>query len=439
MWANGFDGILADSRTYGPTLDQPEVRVTSTVEEPSAAALITNLVVGGVADPYPLYDELREMGTGVHWSDVLGGWVATRYDDVKSMVTKSADFSSDTFFDGGPGVHDPEDPEQRRFISISSRQFIFSDPPVHTRIRSIFRHVFTRTSIAAWRSTMEQVTDEVLDRYQPGDELDIMPRFAADIPVAVIASILGVPRDKWAQLRQWSEAYGRTLDAGVQGELRDTSIRTALEMMDYLADLVAQRKADPRDDLITLITKTETDDGSPLTDEEIISQITLLLAAGNDTTTALIGSAMTVMIDRPDVKETLLADPERIRGAIEEFLRFDPPFHLNFRKAKVDTEYGGQRVRAGQMCFQVMAAANRDPRVFDNPNVVDLERDASRHLAFSHGIHHCVGAPLARLEGEVVLRRVLERFPNFTGGSTPPIRRTHNILARTWHCRPVKL
>ncbi|BBY64975.1 cytochrome P450 [Mycolicibacterium helvum] len=413
--------------------------MVSAVSNASAAELITDLVVGGIADPYPLYEQLREMGTGVHWSDVLGGWVATRYDDVKSMVTRSAEFSSDTFYDGAPSAHNPEDSEHRRFISISSRQFIFQDPPVHTRIRSIFRHAFTRTSIARWRPMMEEVTDEVLARYQPGEELDIMPHFAADIPVAVIASILGVPKDKWAELRHWSEAYGRTLDPGVQGNLRDSSIRIALEMMDYLSDLVAQRRADPRDDLITLIATTEADDGGCLTDEEAISQITLLLAAGNDTTTALIGSAMTIMIDRPDVKAALLDDPARIAGAIEEMLRFDPPFHLNFRKAKADAEYGGQQIRTGQMCFQVIAAANRDPRQFDNPGVIDIDRDASRHLAFSHGIHHCVGAPLARMEGEVVLRKLLERFPDFAAGTAPAARRTHNILARTWNCRPVTL
>ncbi len=405
----------------------------------AAAEIIKDLVIGGVGDPFPLYDELREMGSGVHWSDVLGAWVVTRYDDVKSTVGNHDAFSNDTFFDGAPGVHDPEDSEHRRFIGISSRQFIFQDPPMHTRIRSIFRHAFTKTAIRNWRATMEDVTDEVLSRYRPGDELDIMPQFAADIPVAVIASILGVPREKWGQLRDWSEAYGRTLDPGVQGELRDASIRTSLEMMDYLGGLVTERRADPRDDLITLIATTETDTGGRLTDEEIISQVTLLLAAGNDTTTSLIGSAMTIMIDNPDVKRVLREDPSKIPGAIEEMLRYDPPFHLNFRKALVDTEYGGQQIHRGQMVFQVVAAANRDPRQFADPGTFDLSRDASRHLAFSHGIHFCVGAPLARLEGEVVLRKVLERFPDFTAGSARPTRRTHNILARGWHSRPVKL
>lgn len=416
-----------------------EVSVVSAVEDTDAAAIVRDLVLGGVADPFPLYEQLREIGTGVHWSDVLGGWVVSRFDDVRSMVSRHEAFSSDTFFDGAPGAHDPDDAEHRRFISISSRQFIFQDPPVHTRIRSIFRHAFTKPAIKRWRSSMEDVADEVLDRYRPGQVVDVMPHLAADIPVAVIASILGVPKDKWTQLREWSEAYGRTLDPGVQGQLRDQSIRVSLEMMDYLADLVARRKADPQDDLITLIATTEADGGELLTDEEIISQVTLLLAAGNDTTTSLIGSAMSILIDNPDVKHELRENPSLIPVAIEEMLRFDPPFHLNFRKAVHDVEYGGQQIRSGQMCFQVIAGANRDPRQFSDPGVFDITRDASKHLSFSHGIHFCVGAPLARMEGLVVLEKILERFPDFTGGDQPAVRRANNILARGWQSRPVTL
>ncbi|MGB3483160.1 MAG: cytochrome P450 [Mycobacterium sp.] len=413
--------------------------MASAVESTDAEAIVRDLVLGGVADPFPLYDQLRESGTGVQWSDTLGGWIVSRYDDVRAMVSRHDIFSNDTFFDGAPGVHDPEDPEHRRFIEVSSRQFIFQDPPTHTRIRSIFRHAFTRQSVAAWRPLMEAAADEVLGRYRPGEEIDIMPHLAADIPVAVIASILGVPKDKWAQLREWSEAYGRTLDPGVQGALRDSSIRTSLEMMDYLRDLIAQRRADPREDLITLIATTETDSGELLTDTEAVSQVALLLAAGNDTTTSLIGSAMTLMIDNPDVKVALREDSSRIPAAIEEMLRFDPPFHLDFRKAVRDTEYGGEQIRAGQMCFQVIAGANRDPRQFADPSVFDIFRDSSKHLSFSHGIHFCIGAPLARMEGEVVLGKILERFPDFTGAAEPATRRTNNILARGWHCRPVRL
>jgi cytochrome P450 len=148
---------------------------------------------------------------------------------------------------------------------------------------------------------------------------------------------------------------------------------------------------------------------------------------------------MTLLIDNPDIKQALKDDPSRIPTAIEEMVRFDPPFHLNFRKAVRDAEFGGQQIRAGQMCFQVIAAANRDPRQFADPNTFDIARDASKHLSFSHGIHFCIGAPLARMEGEVVLGKILERFPDFTAGSTPPVRRANNILARGWHSRPVKL
>lgn len=413
----------------------------ATVDHPATnpAKLVHELVLGSVADPFPLYNELRETGTGVHWADILNGWVITRYDDSRRTLAMPEVFSNDTFFDTAPGVHDLDDSEHRRFIGISSKQFMFQDPPVHTQVRSIFRHAFTRAAIERWRPVVESVSDTLLARFSPGQELDIMPSLAADIPVAVIASMLGLPEDKWGQLREWSEAFGRTLDPGVQGELRDSSIRTSLELMDYLADLIRRRRADPRDDLTTLTATTPTLDGDQLPEADVIAQVTLLLAAGNDTTTSLIGSGMTTMIDNPGLKERLREDPALIPGAIEEMLRLDPPFHLDFRKALADVEIGGQQISRGQMVFQVLAAANRDPRRYADPDTFELGRNAAPHLAFSHGVHFCVGAPLARLEGEVALRRILERFPGFVAGEAPALRRTDNILARGWHRRPVRL
>jgi hypothetical protein len=413
--------------------------MTDQTDVTDPAKLVHELVLGSVADPFPLYNELREAGTGVHWAGILNGWVIARYDDSRRTLAMPELFSNDTFFDTAPGVHDPEDAEHRRFIGISSKQFMFQDPPVHTQVRSIFRHAFTRQAIERWRPVVESVADTLLSRFNPGQELDIMPSLAADIPVAVIASILGLPEEKWGQLREWSEAFGRTLDPGVQGALRDSSIRISLELMDYLADLIHRRRADPRDDLITLIATTPTLDGDQLSEADVIAQVTLLLAAGNDTTTSFIGSGMTIMIDNPGLKDQLRDSPALIPAAIEEMLRLDPPFHLDFRRALADVEVGGQRIETGQMCFQVLAAANRDPRKYTDPDTFLLGRDEAPHLAFSHGVHFCVGAPLARLEGEVALRKILERFPSFTAGEDPALRRTDNILARGWHQRPVRL
>jgi hypothetical protein len=403
------------------------------------ARIIDDLVVGAVQNPFPLYDQLRETGTGAHWSELLNGWVFGRYNDIRHMGAEHGTFSSETFFDTAPSIHDRSDPEHRRFIAVSSQQFMFYDPPHHTRIRSLFRKAFTRMSVEKWRPAVEAITDDLLGQFEPGQELDIMPRLAADLPVAVIAAILGVPRDRWGQLRAWSDAFGKTLDPGVTGELRDRSIHTSLEMMDYLDDLLQQRAAQPRDDLISVIATTPTADGTVLERRSAIAQVTLLLAAGNETTTTLIGNGMSIMIEHPWLKERLRAEPTLMPTAVEEMLRYDPPFHLDLRKAAKDTELGGQRIRAGQVCYHLLAAANRDPRRFPDPLTFDLNRTETRHLSFSHGIHFCLGASLARLEGQVAFGKILARFPNFTAGSEPPIRRVDNIIARGWESRPVRL
>jgi hypothetical protein len=170
-----------------------------------------------------------------------------------------------------------------------------------------------------------------------------------------------------------------------------------------------------------------------------LSQAVILLVAGNDTTTNLLGNGMTILLEHPDVKNRLVADPSQIPAAVEEMLRYDPPFHFDFRKAALDHVLGGRDVKAGTPIFHCLAAANRDPRLFPHPLRFDIDRENKRHLAFSHGIHRCVGAPLARMEAIVGFSKILERFPNITHGSRPAERKVANIVARGWEKRPVTL
>lgn len=404
-----------------------------------ADSLLSELFGGAVEDPYPLYEELRELGDGIHFSDYANAYVVCRYDDVRRIGSDPQVFSSDLFWQSPQSAHDPSDPEQARFVDLTSRLFMFSDPPFHTRIRSSFRKAFTPQAMQAWRPVVQQVTAEFIDCLRGGDEVDVMLGLAADVPVAIIAAILGVPAEKRGRFREWSMAYASTFDPMVQGERRDAVIATSLELMDYLGELVAQRRLDPSDDLITLLVQAETITGDHLEDVELIAQLTLLLAAGNETTTNLIGSGLTLLLAHPEAKARLIAEPDRWPGAIEEMLRYDPPLHLIFRKTASEAQLGEHLLPAGTMLLACPPAANHDPRRFAKPAEFDIERADNRHLAFFHGIHFCVGAALARLEGAVVFEQLLRCFPEISVGSRPAVRRTSNSTVRGWETRPVRL
>jgi len=414
--------------------------VTSTAQQDTGSERAVAALLGGaVQDPFPLYNELRETGDGVHWSPALNSWLITRYADVRRVAHDHATFSSEIFFDAPPGMHDPGNELHRRFVEINSRELMFTDPPRHTRLRSAFRAAFTPSAVETWRPLVERVTDEVLDRHQAGDEVELMSAVAADVPVAVIAAMLGVPaEDRW-EFREWSFAFASTFDPLVQGERRDTCITQSMQLLDYLAAVLAERRRRPADDLTSVLAAAHTEDGSLLADADLLAQLALLLVAGNETTANLIGNGVTLLLTHPQAQAELSSNSTLVPTAIEEMLRIDPPLHLTMRKATSPTSIGRQTIPAGALVITILGAANRDPREFDSAETFDIHRRDNRHLAFFHGIHFCVGAPLARLEGAVMFERLLQRFPGLAAGSVPPVRRTSNVISRGWESRPVRL
>lgn len=394
-------------------------------------------LMGDEPDPFPLYDELRETGGGVHRLDPLG-WLAFRYDDIAAIGRDNRTYSSEMFWDTTAGLHDATDPVQARFMRVSEKQFMFHDPPAHTRMRSAMQPAFTGHASRRWRPIIEARAKTLLDRFAPGQEAEFMREFAGAVPVAIIADILGVPERDQVDFRRWSTAFAATFDPGILGAARTEAIHTASELVEYLRGEIDARRRAPGDDLISALLAATDDAGEPLPDDELLGSLALLLVAGNDTTVNLLGNGLSLLFDHPDVLAAAVADPDGMPAVVEEMLRLDPPLHLDARKTTRPVTLGGQDIPAAAPVFMVLPAANRDPRVFAEPAAFDPARDPNRHLTFMPGHHHCIGAPLARLEGQIVFTRLLERFPDIAPGAEPPARRVTNKIARGWLTRPVR-
>jgi hypothetical protein len=278
-----------------------------------------------------------------------------------------------------------------------------------------------------------------MDKVEPTADIDVMAEFAPIVPITVIAAMLGVPPEDTDRFRHWTDAFVATFNPTVVGAERDRCVTTSLELFDYLATQVERRRIQPADDLITMMATTRLKDTGLLGVSRAVAQLALLLAAGNETTANLIGNGVTLLIDNPQVQRRMCEDRTLLAAGVEEMLRLDPPFHLLLRKVVKPTTVGGQQMEPGELCWQLIPAANRDPRAFENPNAFKLDRGSNPHLAFIHGIHFCLGAPLARMEGEVVFAKLLDRYPRFTAGSEPAVRKTDAIISRGWLSRPVAL
>jgi cytochrome P450 len=396
------------------------------------------LFSGEPIDPYPLYNELRETGDGVHFFEPLGAWLVFRHADVQRMGKDWETFNSN-FFDVGPmGVHDKDDAEHRRFVDISSRLMAFNDPPRHTALKSVVRQAFTPRAIRKWQPMVEEAVDTLLDRYSEGDDVEFMSQLSIDVPIDAICAVLGVPVTDRDALRASSTGLQETFEPFIQGAERDHAIRSALRLIDHLDDIVAERRAEPREDLITLVMSHTTDEGDLLDHKDLLAQLVFLLAAGNETTVNLLGNGLDLLLDHPDERARLQADSALLEPFIEEALRMQPPLHIDPRMVAAPAMFGSTEVPAGSLAFQVIAAANRDPRKFDDPDTFRLDRGRTQHVTFNHGVHACVGAPLARLEGDVFFSHFLRRFPDFAR-SEPSRRRAGHLEARGLETLPLTL
>ncbi|MDA1003711.1 MAG: cytochrome P450 [Chloroflexi bacterium] len=369
-------------------------------------------------DPVPFFARLRERDP-VHRSQLLTGWVLSRYDDIDAVLRDHERFGSD-------GRKSPNGPEAGVY-QLDEPSMLFRDPPDHTRLRAIVSKGFTRRSIEAWRLRTEQLVDQLLDEIGDVPRFEVMERFANRLPTLVIAEMLGVPADDYAQFRAWSDLVARTLEPTMTpAELQEAIVaRNALH--DYLAGIVDERRRSPREDLVSVLVAVE-EGGDSMTTEELLTMLILLLVAGNETTTNLIGNGLLALLRHPDQLAWLRAHPDESEHAIEELLRFDGPVQVDGRTALANVTIGGKTIQFGEQVILLLGSANRDPRAFPDPDRLDLERGNKSHLSFGRGIHHCLGAPLARMEGQIALPRLIARFPNLRLDEPPPLFKDNVVL-----------
>jgi cytochrome P450 len=346
-------------------------------------------------DPFPVYERLRERSPVFH-DPRLGAWLLLDYEGVKRAMNDHEAF--------GSGVAPPE--------SRPGKWFIFADPPRHTRLRALVMRGFTPRSVAGLEPRIRELARGLLDASAERGEMDVVGDFAVPLPLMVIAEMLGAPRAEWPRLRWWSDCVVGLIDTlrgGAEAEAAVAAFVAAhAEMEAYVGALLEERRLAPRDDLLTRLLAAEVE-GERLEDDEIVGFFQLLLLAGHETTTNLIGSAVLSLAENPDQMALLRAVPELAPQAVEEVLRHRSPVQAVFRVARREVEVHGTAIPAGGLVLAMIGSANRDPRHFREANHFDVTRNPNPHLAFGHGIHFCVGAPLARLEGRVALAELLER------------------------------
>ena len=354
-------------------------------------------------DPYPVIKRLREADP-LHYDEELRRYFPTRYDDVRRIL-KDSRYLTD------PHSSLP-DSFARHFLIEEGQEvsMLMADEPRHLRLRRLVNDLFKPRAVLNWRPRIESVVEFYLDRIE-GPEFDLIKDFADPVPTVVIAEIMGIPGEMQQEFKHWSTL---TQEAAFSPAPSEQALADAAEGMEKLEAFflseIERRRAEPGDDLITQLVAAEIE-GDRLTDKEIIDQCVLLLLAGNLTTGDMIGNGIRALLENPSQLEKLRQQPQLIEATVEEILRYDSPVLNSGRITHEDTEYKGCPIRKGECLHVSLAGANRDPEVYENPDSFDIERPLIAHLAFGGGRHFCLGAHLARLEGQVAILGLVQRFP----------------------------
>jgi cytochrome P450 len=367
-----------------------------------------------VADPYPYFAAAREVAP-VQWHEPTGMWLTFTHAAANTVLRTRT--LGRLWHPRWPSAPMPF------FELIHVNSLLENEPPTHTRLRRLVAGAFARGHVERLRPRVAELADRladgVADAGADGSVVDLIARYAEPLPVQVIAELLGVPEPDWHLLRPWSNAIVKLYEYAVTDEQRHAAETASKEFVEYLRDLVAERRRAPGEDLVSsLIAETDTE-GGRLTEDELVTTCTLLLNAGHEATVNVVGNGMTALLTHPDELAALRADPDLVPTAVEELIRYDSPLQLFERTAVDDTVVADVVVPAGTKIAALLGAANRDPAVFADADRFDVRRADNPHLGFGAGIHFCVGAPLARVELQTSLATLLRRFPRLALAELP--------------------
>ncbi|MGG4092124.1 cytochrome P450 family protein [Paenibacillus lautus] len=350
-------------------------------------------------NPYPVYEKLRQSDPilNLQFPDGRFGWLISNYEEAVEAL-KDVRFSKDVAKAMGQ--------EQ---TSVFSTNMLFSDPPDHKRLRGLVQKGFTPQRIADMRDHIQEIADNLLDAVSSKETIDLIDEYAFKLPIIVISEILGVPTEDQDKFRIWSNSI---IGASNQ-EMNEQVVQHMNEFIAYLKDWFAKVREQPGDDMISQLVIAE-NQGDRLSEQELYGLVTLMIIAGHETTVNLIGNGVLALLEHPKQRKLLQEQPELIHGAIEEMLRYNGPVEFSTsRWATEDMDFHGVHMKKGDLVVIALNSANRDASQFEDPDIFDITREKSQHLAFGKGIHLCLGAPLARLEGEIAINTLLHRYPNF--------------------------
>ncbi len=338
-------------------------------------------------------------------------WFLSRFEDVEAMLKDDRHFTLDY-----RRVFDPEQiPEMRgsQTMQMVNNHLLTKDGEDHRRLRSLVTQAFTPRRISNMRPLIQSIADGLLDQVEKNGQMDLVDAYAFPLPITVIAALLGIPAEDRNTFRAWSDIFVRP---AIDEESQARFMQMAMAFVAYLSNLFKERQKDPKDDLISALLQAE-EAGDRLSTEELFSMVVLLIVAGHETTVTLIGNASVALLTHPETTERLRQHPEQMPQALEEFLRYDPPVDRAITRIVTgEVALGGHTFQRGDLVIALLGSANRDEAHFSQPDELDIERDAHSHIAFGRGVHYCLGAPLARLEGEIALNTLLRRLPGLRLG-----------------------